>query len=114
MDLLQVDLSRLCSMKALEEVDSKNLTQEEHLTTKFLYDWRMTDFTNSDGTVSRKWLRRSRLLAREFSFFDEKRDDTYSPATSTHIPNLLPVLYLKRLGEQKDCSSNGDYNSVVL
>ena len=100
-------------MNVLEEVDFQSLTQEEHLTTKFVYDWRVKDFTNVDGSVCRKWLRRSRLVAREFSFW-EKRDDTYSPATSTSILNLLPMLYLKALGEQQACGSKGDRSSVVL
>ena len=40
----------------------------------------------------------SRLVATEYAFL-EKRADTYSPATSTHILNLLPLMYLQKLGE---------------
>ena len=37
------------------------------------------------GQVYKRWLGRSRLVAREHAFL-EKRDDTYSPAASTHTP----------------------------
>ena len=50
----QVGSTRLCSMRVLEKVDSQNVTQEEHLTTKFVYDWRVEDFTTADGTVCLK------------------------------------------------------------
>eukprot|EP00435_Cladocopium_sp_Y103_P042005 s2855_g11.t1 len=69
----QVELKRLCGMNVLQEVDFQSLTQEEHLTAKFVYDWRIKDCTMDDGSVCRRWLRRSRLVAREFSFW-EKRD----------------------------------------
>ena len=78
-----VELGRLCGMNVLEEVTAEQLTQEEHLTTKFVYDWRLKDFTSKDGTACKRWLRRSRLVAREFSFL-ERRSDTYSPATCTY------------------------------
>ena len=78
-----VELGRLCGMKVLEEVNAEQLTDEEHLTTKFVYDWRLKDFTSKDGISCKRWRRRSRLVAREFSSM-ECRSDTYSPATSTH------------------------------
>ena len=49
------------------------------LTTQHVHDWRLKPF--GDG---KKWLRRSRLVAREFAF-KEKRSDTLSPATSSHV-----------------------------
>eukprot|EP00435_Cladocopium_sp_Y103_P061764 s673_g23.t1 len=50
----QVELTRFCRMDVLKEVDKQSLTQEQHLTTKFVYDWRVKDFTNADGSVCRK------------------------------------------------------------
>ena len=51
-----VELGRLCGMNVLEEVTAEQLTQEEHLTTKFVYDWRLKDFTSKDGTSCKRWL----------------------------------------------------------
>ena len=93
----RVELSRLCNMGVLMEgnvdgIDAKNNT----LTSRFVYDWRVKERTLENGTVTKCWLRRSRLVAREYSFW-EKRSDTYAPATSTHILNLLPMMYLQSL-----------------
>ena len=65
-------------MKVMEEVHADDLKDEEQLTTKFMRDWRVKDL---------------RIL------FLGERNDTYSPATSTHILNLLPMLYLQRIVE---------------
>ena len=43
--------------------------------------------------TTKRWLRRSRPVAREFSFM-ERRDDCFSPATSTNVMNLLLMVYL--------------------
>ena len=109
----QVELVRLCEMKVIEEVHADDLKDEEQLTTKFVRDWRVKDFTCEDGTTTKKWLRRSRLVAREFSFW-EKRNDTYSPATSTHILNLLPMLYLQKISEMPSCESQMHPKQPVL
>ena len=66
----------------------------DSLTTKFVHDWRAKDYTLDDGSVTKRWLRRSRLVARECAFM-ERRDDCFSPATSTHVMNLLPMVYLQ-------------------
>ena len=108
-----VEFGRLCGMNVLEEVTAEQLTKEEHLTTKFVYDWRLEDFTSKDGTSYKRWLRRSRLVAREFSFL-ERRSDTYSPATSTHIRNILPMIYLQRLGDATSTEQQTGKHSVVL
>ena len=45
-------------------------------------------------------------MAREYSFW-EKRSDTYAPVTSTHILNLLPMMYLQSL---VDVPHGGDHS----
>jgi hypothetical protein len=62
----QVELSRLCGMHVLEEVDKSSLGHELHLSTKFVRDWGAKDFVKENGRVCKRWLRRSRLVAREF------------------------------------------------
>jgi len=108
-----VELGRLCGMKVLEEVNAEQLTDEEHLTTKFVYDWRLKDFTSKDGISCKRWRRRSRLVAREFSSM-ECRSDTYSPATSTHILNILPMLFLQKLGDEASTEQQTGKHSVVM
>ena len=65
------------------------------LRTKHVHDWRLKPFEQG-----KKWLRRSRLVAGEFAW--EKRSDTFSPATSSHTMNVLPVVYLERLAEEEN------------
>eukprot|EP00435_Cladocopium_sp_Y103_P041704 s881_g11.t1 len=109
----QVELQRLSSMGALEEVEFGNLGQKEQLTTKFVYDWRQKEHVDGLGVTSKKWLRRSRLVAREFSFW-EKRSDTYSPASSTHILNLLPMMFLQQLSDTPASDSRVQADPYVL
>ena len=45
-----------------------------------------------DGPPKSRWLRRSRLVAREYAL--DKRDDVFSTASSGHLLRILPVLYL--------------------
>ena len=91
----KVEIERLCKMGVLQlESEYSGDSIQDSLTTRFVYDWRVKDYTQADGTTCKRWLRRSRCVAREYAFL-EKRDDTYSPATSTHILNLLPMLYLQ-------------------
>jgi len=67
-----------------------------------VHDWRAKDFTLPNGDVVKRWLRRSRLslVAREYAFM-KRRDDCFSPATSTHVTNLLPMVYLQRCAERR-------------
>eukprot|EP00435_Cladocopium_sp_Y103_P043064 s596_g12.t1 len=78
-----------------EEVKAK-------LTTRFVYDWRLTDYkgANNDEPARKRWLRRSRCVAREYAFL-ERREDTFAPASSTHVLNLLPMLWLQKLADQQ-------------
>lgn len=70
----EVELKRLCEMGVLSD-DVANIPPEANsLTTKFVYDWRIKERVNNDGTTSKQWLRRSRLVAREFAFLDIPRE----------------------------------------
>ena len=65
----QVEFSRLCGMHVLEEGDKSSIGQEQRLSTKVVKDWRAKDFVKEDGGVCKRWLLRSRLVAREFHFW---------------------------------------------
>ena len=107
-----VELRRLCDMGVLVKAMDFGGQVDDKLTTKFVYDWRLREYTTSDGKVCKRWLRRSRLVAREYAFL-ERRDDTYSPATSTHILNLLPLWYLLKISEV-DKDSKADTTAYTL
>jgi hypothetical protein len=56
----------------------------DKLTTKLVYDWRFKTFVDENGVERKRWLRRSRLVAREYAFL-ERRSDTYIPALTFSI-----------------------------
>lgn len=56
-------------------------------------------------------MRRSRFVAREFA--QEKRLDTFSPATGAHTANVLPLQHLWLKDRAKQMQGQGDYNVVM-
>ena len=84
----KVEINRLLEMEVL--VKPKDYTGDlgTTLTAKFVRTWRKKV---KDGETM--WLRRSRLVAREFSFW-EIRQDTYAPASSSSSLKLLPSLVM--------------------
>ena len=79
-----VELQRLCSMGVLMKEEDYREPVHSKLTTRFVYDWRLKDYKgpNNDQPAVKKWLRRSRCVAREYAFL-ERREDTFAPASST-------------------------------
>jgi len=100
----EVEISRLVNMEVLIKEELFQNEVRDSLTTKFVHDWRAKDYTLDDGSVTKRRLRSSRLVAREYAFM-ERRDDCFSPATSTHVMNLLPMVYLQRCAERRGCES---------
>ena len=99
-------------MEVITIAEEKDKDIKRVLTTKMVRDWRLKDFSDSSGGPStKKWLRRSRLVAREYAI--TKRDDVFSPASSSHLLRLLPVIYLMRLGEIEE-SQQGKAEDVVI
>ena len=78
------------------------------LTTKFVRDWRLKPY-GADQTLS--GMRRSRFVAREFA--QEKRLDTFSPATGAHTANVLLLQYLWLKDCAKQMQGQGDYIVVM-
>ena len=76
------------------------------LTTKFVRAQRLKQYGDE-----KKWMRRSRFVAREFA--TAKGLDTFSPATGAHTSNLLQANYLwmKRQAEEM---GNKDENQAVM
>ena len=60
---------------------------------------------------SKRWKRRSRLVAREFAFAEGKRDDMFSPAaTSGHVLKLTPTIVLQRVSEEEAREGEGAFS----
>ena len=89
----EVEEKRLQKMQVLER--PKCITEcISFLTTRDVYDCRKKPCYHEDGTTSKRWKRRLRIVAREFAFAQGKRDDVFSPATSGHALKLLPIDFL--------------------
>ena len=108
----KVELQRLMKMEVITMAEEKDKDIQRVLTTKMVRDWRLKDFTDpSGGPSTKKWLRRSRLVAREYAITN--KDDVFSPASSSHLLRLLPVIYLMKLGEIEE-SQQGKTEDVVI
>ena len=81
------------------------------LTTKFVRDWRLKNDVNEKGETVKRWMRRSRYVAREFA--SEKRLDTFSPATGAHTSNLIPLKYLWMKEMTKGLPDTAGYDAVL-
>ena len=95
-DLLanKVEEKRLMRMSVLEPLtmDDAHL---DRLTTRFVHDWRVKNYVQADGESRKRWLRRARLVAREYA--NDRCDEVYSPASGQHVLRLLPALFLNNV-----------------
>ena len=87
----QVEISRLKGLGVLLPVSSLPGGELKRLTTRFVRTWRDKVINNE-----RKWLRRSRYVAREFAWLSPDRQDLFSPASSNITNRLLQYAYLQR------------------
>ena len=87
----KVELSRLAAMGVL--LDSSNVDCSDHveLSTRFVRTWRSK---RDETTGVQYYLRRSRVVAREFSWLSPDRADLYSPASSNVTTRLVPLMFL--------------------
>ena len=106
----RLEVSRLVKMSVLIPASEFQGEVSGKLTTKFVRDWRVKTYTSPTGESWKRWMRRSRYVAREFASC--KRLDTFSPATGAHTANLLPLKYLWQ--KQMSKSSGGSGYNVVL
>ena len=89
----EVEIARLKDMHVLEHEEAQQDLQQlgSDLTAKFVRTWRRKE---RDG--KEQWLRRSRLVAREFNRMD-LRDDLFSPASNHVVERLLPALAVSQV-----------------
>ena len=91
-----VEIQRLFGMTVLCKHEDYKGELGTQLSAKFVRTWRKktrVQFDAEGKVVSSgpAWLRRSRVVAREYNWLDV-RDDVYSPSSSAAIVKLLPAL----------------------
>ena len=89
-EAFQKEVDRLLEMGVLKKGKKSELTPEyKELSTTSVQDWR-----HRNGS----WLRRSRLVAREYKWEDPTRQDLFSAATSSSQTKLLAALMMSEPG----------------
>lgn len=84
----QVEVQRLSGLQVLKE---DNLPYDaKSLSTRFVRTWR----EKKDESGNAIWLRRSRLVAREYTWLQPDRESLFSPATSNVASRILPICFL--------------------
>ena len=76
----ETELSRLTSMGVFQrEADYDGIAEKSHqLSTKFVRDWCLKQFGDgNEGEPTLKWLRRSRLVAREYAVLEDGKMSTH-------------------------------------
>eukprot|EP00435_Cladocopium_sp_Y103_P044674 s1582_g12.t1 len=108
----QTEVKRLVAMGVLVPAAQFTKQISGKLTTKFVRDWRLKEYGKDEsGNSIRRWMRRSRYVAREFA--RERRLDTFSPATGSHTANLLPLKYLWKKQLTKELNQGHEHEAVL-
>ena len=106
----RLEIQRLTQMQVLVPAAEFEGAITGKLTTRFVRDWRLKDF-GEGPSMRKRWMRRSRLVAREFN--NSKRLDTFSPATGAHTNNLLPIKYLWMRSQALEMPAKEEYSVVM-
>ena len=102
----QVEIERLLAMGVITTKDGFSDELGSQLSAKFVRAWRkktrkVPNATGNGTTEVQGWLRRSRLVAREYNWLDV-REDVYSPSSNSAVVKLLPALTLSD-GFRQNC-----------
>ena len=93
----KVEIQRLQSMGVIINPGEYNGSLGKELSAKMVRTWRKKTrpVQNELGQTVEvpAWMRRSRMVAREFAFL-EQRDDIYSPSSCSEVTKVLPALAL--------------------
>ena len=87
------ELARLLGSSVLEQMQS---WQPGHrtLSSKYVRSWRAKTLGGE-----KKWLRRSRLVAREFAHLDPERQHLFAPTTTQCMLRIIPALFVRHFHE---------------
>ena len=89
-----IELERLSSMDVLLDSSCLDGVSYKQLSTRFVRSWRDKQI-ELDGKLTRVWLRRSRFVAREFSWLSDEKQSMFSPASSAISSRILPTVFLQ-------------------
>ena len=93
----KIEIQRLLEMGVITTVDKYDGELDVALSAKMVCTWRKkTQVEIGQDGISRSypaWMRRSRLVGRDFNFLSY-REDVYSPASSSSVVKLLPSMAL--------------------
>ena len=104
-----LEIQRLTKMTVLTDATTMPSDAKE-LSTRFVRTWR--EKLSKDG--QQIWLRRSRFVACEFAWMDSERDSLFSPASSSIVARLLPVMYLDMKGHAESVMASIDVKDAFL
>ena len=96
-------------MNVMEKLTPEDAHLDRFIT-RFVHDWRIKPYLQSDGKMRKRWLRRARLLAREYA--NDRCDEVYSPASGQRALRLLPALFLNNVVVSQGI--NGDQGAPTL
>ena len=82
----KMEIQHLLSMSVVTSTEKYDGELDVPLHAKMVCRWRKRVKSVAEGTM---WMRRSRLVGRDFNFL-EYREDVYSPASSSSVVKLLP------------------------
>ena len=90
----RVEVARLAAKGVLREVtgtEEQSAMRETHrsLNARFVHTWR----SKVVGDQS-KWLRRARLVAKEFAHLDPERGGLFAPSSSAIVSRVVPSLFM--------------------
>ena len=93
----RMEITRLLRMRVLHGLPDGEIHEEgcRFLSTKFVTS-RRAKVGTVDGVKQHCWMRRARLVAREFAWLDTQRDALFSPATSTATTRIIPAVYMHK------------------
>ena len=90
-----IELQRLSSMNVLLDPSCLEGVSYKQLSTRFGRSSRDKEM-EIDGRLTHVWLRRSRFVAREFSWLSDDKQSMFSPASSSISSRILPTVFLQR------------------
>ena len=89
-----IELQRVSSMNVSLDSSCLEGVSYKQLSTRFVRSWRDKEM-EVDGKLTRVWLRRSRFVAREFSWLSDDKQSMFSPASSSISSRILPTVFLQ-------------------
>ena len=94
----KIEIQRLLGIGVLLDASCLDGTAYKQLSTRFVRTWRDKEMV-VDGKPTRVWVRKSRFVAREFSWLSDDKQSMFSPASSSISSRILPVIFLQHRDE---------------